>query len=390
MQTIICKKCGAVIDASLGECPVCGAVYYIVPEDAEQPAAREQSAQYTVEPGNDGGEDFFNTHVWKTAPNQTSAEDADATRAFRPVTPSDEKPLRPVAPTPTRAPSRPRIVASDTSDRREPSKKNNRSRNKLIFWAISLLALLTLVLTVMSGAFNFSDKSGSETMVSVLGMTEETATSLLEGKGLVVDTVYEASDELKGNVIAQSIKEKKKIKEGQSVTLTISSGPKESKESKETQNKKVPVPSLAGKSYDQALYELTAAGLLLTKTEDVYSDTVSDGYVVSQSPAAGTELKKGDLVTVTLSKGPEPAPSPTMQSITALGGAGGSISPQGLVQVEEGGEMTFTITPDDGFVIREVKVDGADVGAVSSYTFSNVTESHTIYAVFKPEIFSEA
>ncbi|NLW65268.1 MAG: PASTA domain-containing protein, partial [Clostridiales bacterium] len=160
-------------------------------------------------------------------------------------------------------------------------------------------------------------------------------------------------------------------------------------ESKETQNKKVPVPSLAGKSYDQALYELTAAGLLLTKTEDVYSDTVSDGYVVSQSPAAGTELKKGDLVTVTLSKGPEPAPSPTMQSITALGGAGGSISPQGLVQVEEGGEMTFTITPDDGFVIREVKVDGADVGAVSSYTFSNVTESHTIYAVFKPEIFSE-
>ena len=48
MQTIICKKCGAVIDASLGECPVCGAVYYIVPEGAEQPAAREQSDRKSV------------------------------------------------------------------------------------------------------------------------------------------------------------------------------------------------------------------------------------------------------------------------------------------------------------------------------------------------------
>ena len=39
MRTIICKRCGSPIDASLGECPVCGAVYYILPEDdpSEEP-----------------------------------------------------------------------------------------------------------------------------------------------------------------------------------------------------------------------------------------------------------------------------------------------------------------------------------------------------------------
>lgn len=389
MQTIICKKCGAVIDARLGECPVCGAVYYIVPDDGNQSADQDKPVQNPGGTENIGDEDIFNTHVWKTTSQTPDEEDIDATRAFKPITPADERPLRPVAPTPTRAPSRPQFVASNASDKEDSQNKNNSAKKKLIIGAISLLALLTLVLTVMSGAFNFSDKTDEETMISLMGMTEETATAWLEGKELEVTVLHETSDELKDTVIDQSIKEGKKIKKGQSVTLTVSSGPEETEADEETKDKTVSVPPLANKSYDQALYELTNAGLLLAKAEDVYHDTVEKGNVVSQSPVAGTELNKGDIVTITLSKGPEPEPSPTMQSITALAGVGGSISPQGLTDVEEGGEMTFTITPDEGFVIREVKVDGTDVGDVSSYTFSNVTESHTIYAVFQLEIFSE-
>lgn len=61
----------------------------------------------------------------------------------------------------------------------------------------------------------------------------------------------------------------------------------------------------------------------------------------------------------------------------------GSISPQGNVTVYEGGSQKFTITPNTARQIDSVLVDGQNVGAVSSYTFSNVREDHTISASFK-------
>ncbi len=150
--------------------------------------------------------------------------------------------------------------------------------------------------------------------------------------------------------------------------------------------KTVSAPNLKDKTYDQAYYEATSAGLLVTTSEGVYSDDVPEDSVVSQSPAAGSSMQEGDIITLTLSKGPEPSPSPETMTITALAGAGGSISPKGTVEVEQGGSMSFTITPDTGYSVKEVKVDGQDVGAVSSYTFSNVTESHSIYVVFSLSI----
>jgi hypothetical protein len=68
--------------------------------------------------------------------------------------------------------------------------------------------------------------------------------------------------------------------------------------------------------------------------------------------------------------------------ITAIAGTGGSITPSGAIEVQEGDDKTFTISANTGYRISEVKVDGESVGGVSSYTFSNVTESHTIEAEF--------
>ena len=75
-------------------------------------------------------------------------------------------------------------------------------------------------------------------------------------------------------------------------------------------------------------------------------------------------------------------PTITTHTITATAGTGGSISPNGAVTVNNGENKTFTITPASGYAISDVKVDGASVGAVSSYTFSNVTANHTIHASF--------
>ncbi|WP_217595660.1 S-layer homology domain-containing protein, partial [Cohnella sp. GbtcB17] len=71
--------------------------------------------------------------------------------------------------------------------------------------------------------------------------------------------------------------------------------------------------------------------------------------------------------------------------ITASADAGGSISPAGNIAVSRGGSQTFTITPDKGYVISDVTVDGKSVGKIGSYAFSNVTEAHTIKAVFAKE-----
>lgn len=69
-------------------------------------------------------------------------------------------------------------------------------------------------------------------------------------------------------------------------------------------------------------------------------------------------------------------------TIKATAGAGGSISPSGNVSVREGRAQTFTITPDKGYAVSNVKIDGKSIGAVKSYTFENVRRTHAIEVIF--------
>jgi hypothetical protein len=73
---------------------------------------------------------------------------------------------------------------------------------------------------------------------------------------------------------------------------------------------------------------------------------------------------------------------PTTFTISASAGSNGSISPSGSVTVNKGANQTFTITPSSGFTVSSVTVDGSSVGAVTSYTFSNVQANHSISATF--------
>ena len=69
-------------------------------------------------------------------------------------------------------------------------------------------------------------------------------------------------------------------------------------------------------------------------------------------------------------------------TIKADAGTGGSISPSGNVSVREGADQTFTITPDKGCAVFNVKIDGRSIGAVKSYSFENVKRAHTIEVSF--------
>ena len=75
----------------------------------------------------------------------------------------------------------------------------------------------------------------------------------------------------------------------------------------------------------------------------------------------------------------------TTYTIAPSAGANGAIAPSTTQTVASGGSTTFTITPAATYKIADVLVDGASVGAVATYTFTNVTADHTIAASFAPQ-----
>ena len=70
-------------------------------------------------------------------------------------------------------------------------------------------------------------------------------------------------------------------------------------------------------------------------------------------------------------------------TITATAGANGTISPSGEVTVAKGEDKTFTITANSGYHIKDVKVNGSSVGAISTYTFNDVAANATITVEFE-------
>ncbi|MSM40704.1 MAG: hypothetical protein GJT30_13900 [Geobacter sp.] len=80
--------------------------------------------------------------------------------------------------------------------------------------------------------------------------------------------------------------------------------------------------------------------------------------------------------------------TPIVYSITAVAGLNGSIDPAGIASVNSGAGQNYTITPAAGFKVADVLVDGVSVGAVTGYSFDNVTTNHTISASFTPIVYS--
>lgn len=114
------------------------------------------------------------------------------------------------------------------------------------------------------------------------------------------------------------------------------------------------------------------------------------GAATTDVPAAGTQAPQQDA-----SQPPEETPAETApeetepaktHTVNAIAGNGGSISPSGIVEVEDGGSVTFNIKADAGYVLYELKVDGYTAEPSGSYTFTDVTGEHTIYAIFREDV----
>ncbi|MBC2716926.1 MAG: hypothetical protein HF978_16605 [Desulfobacteraceae bacterium] len=110
-----------------------------------------------------------------------------------------------------------------------------------------------------------------------------------------------------------------------------------------------------------------------------------DAYYSGASDKVLTSLNLiGDPAT-TLAIHRNPADMVTVYEIAASVGTGGTIAPAGDIPAFENSNETFTITPNSGYHILDVTVDGASQGTVGQYTFSNISSNHIISVEFEHE-----
>ncbi len=131
------------------------------------------------------------------------------------------------------------------------------------------------------------------------------------------------------------------------------------------------------KSSSFSSFELNVSGLI-AKTYN-FTATASTNYSWRVRVESGNNYS--DWATGFFSTTADLHPGQTY-TVTASAGSGGTISPSGTVSVSSGSNQAFTITPDAGYHLSNLQVDGSSVDSTTSYTFINVTANHTISASF--------
>lgn len=153
---------------------------------------------------------------------------------------------------------------------------------------VSKYSKVSVVISLGSDAFDISK-------LNLVGKTKESAESLLKENGFSTDTKEEPSDTVpKGSVISYT---PTKPKNGERVTLTVSSGKKVTK---------VVVPNITGMSESEAKTLLETNGLILGNKAEQHSATVAKGVIIGQSTAAGSSVDSGSSVDYAVSNGVAP------------------------------------------------------------------------------------
>lgn len=126
-------------------------------------------------------------------------------------------------------------------------------------------------------------------------------------------------------------------------------------------------------------------------TNQTYTIQPNEGYFIQSVKVDNVDKGKLESYTferVTTNHTIEVTFAPQELNISASAGTGGSISPNGTTKVKYGEDKTFTITPNEGYEIKAVIVDGQDKGKITSYTFNDVKGEHTISASFVKKTFN--
>ena len=182
----------------------------------------------------------------------------------------------------------------------------------------------------------------------IVGLSRADAVTALTKLNLAVGTVTEAYDETvtSGTVVSASVEPGTQLKRGTTVDFVVSKGPKP-----------IDIASYEGKPGDQATKELQALGFVVTATQD-NSKTVAAGLVISQTPNSG-QGKKGDTITLVVSKGPVMVAVPTVRgkskadATTALQAAGFQVTTKSIVSGGLAFGLAYGTDPGAGTMVAQ-------------------------------------
>ena len=268
------------------------------------------------------------------------------------------------------------MVVVPANSKKPKSKTDDSKKKKKIAIIIGIAAAAILILFGILYVSGIIGGSGKEVVVpDVKGMSYSEAKEVLEEKGLKIEKADEpiASQKIeKGKIVSLTPSKNSKVKKGRTVRVILSAG-----------NAELKVPDLKGLSYNEAKTLLSEMGLQISKGDEVDSDSISEGLIASQYPAAKTKVDKGDIITVNISRGKKDAVIPKLvgTKFTSENDISEILSKYGYklgkVSYEESYETPGTIikqSPDAGTTAeKKTTVDIVISKAKSKATVPNLT-----------------
>lgn len=287
----------------------------------------------------------------------------------------------------------------DEDELTEDEEKENGILNPKMEKAVTIMGIVAAVIIVgiviclvgnILGIFRFGGNRKNDTETEIVTETETDTEDKIEMIDLRGLTFEEAQNEIKdkkldikleegeeissddyeeGQIAEQSVKKGESVKAGDTVTVRISSGAGD-----------VPIPDVAGYKSSEAQKKLEDMGFKVSTDYD-YSDTVQQDYVIKTTPDIGTNAKKGDTITLILSRGIESVQVPDVRGKSEsdakneLTGAGLNVT-------------TKTDYSDDvaeGLVISQDPVNGKFVDRGTTVTLTISLGKKTTYYSYKSD-----
>lgn len=206
-----------------------------------------------------------------------------------------------------------------TNRKTEVKKKNRKQKKEDRIAAVLAVSTIVVLILIAAGVYLFLNMSKEASVPDFANMTIEEATAEAEKVGLkIADEIeYSLSDVVDENrVISQDPPAKKVVKKNSDIKLVVSIG---------SSGGNIAAPNVVNKTFDEAVAEIINAGLNYTVKEEL-SEEVPDGYVIRQTPLAGTKLNKDDIINLHICRKntgmPTPTPSGERVSVPSIVGLG--------------------------------------------------------------------
>lgn len=235
--------------------------------------------------------------------------------------------------------------------------REGNARRRGVLWIVILV--IAALLATGAGWFFGMGPGSPGTVPAVANRTVAEAQQLLQGAGFQSSTQDVFDDDVRAGLVVGSDPEAgTEIRKYQQVSLFVSKGPQ-----------LFPLPQLPGKSLDAAKEALSGAEMALGKVTEKFDEEAPAGTVLAQSPAAGTQVRHGTPVSLTVSKGPQPIPVPDVRG-EEQGAAFRAIEAAGLVAVVADETVNDRKVPKGAVVKQEPASGTLTRGATVTLTIS--------------------